>query len=91
MEIQFRKTAGGIWENYGLLKQKSREANPLLAEAKFQYRIVKKVPVTHNTFLLELERLDSSRLVIPLGKHIRVYGRIKGKNCKHKERISFQG
>lgn len=78
VEIQFRKSASGVWENYGMLKQKRREHAVLGAITKHQFKIINKAQVTHNTFLLEFERLDGTKMVVPLGKHVRVFGTIKG-------------
>lgn len=79
IEMQFRKTAGGVWENYGVLKQTSSEAGTASVSAKFGYRVAKKTAVTHNTYLLEYERKDGAIVVVPVGKHVRVCGKIQGK------------
>lgn len=78
IELQFRKTVGGVWENYGVLKQTSREASTASTLAKFVHRVAKKTVVTHNTYLLEYERNDGAMVVVPVGKHIRVFGKMQG-------------
>lgn len=78
VEIQFRKSAGGVWENYGMLKQKRKKFVVVGETSKHQFKVINKVQVAHNTFLLEFERLDGAKMVVPLGKHVRVFGAIKG-------------
>lgn len=78
IELQFKKSVGGVWENFGVLKQQSRGLLQFAIDAKFQYRMISKMPVSHNTSLMKFERVDGSRIVVPIGKHVRVFGTIKG-------------
>lgn len=87
IEMQFRKTVGGVWENYGVLKQTSSEESTGAASAKFVYRVVKKTAVTHNTYLVEYERNDGAMVVVPVGKHVRVCGKIQGKFSKSYDNV----
>lgn len=77
IEIIFKKHDGQIWENYGVLKQKSEEFNN--TDIRYKYNILNKLQISHNTYLLELQRTDGYKLTIPIGKHIRVFAKIKGK------------
>lgn len=78
VEVIFKKLESKIWENYGVLKQKSQELRP--KEFKFKYTVVSKAQVNHNTCLLELQRTDGTKLTVPLGKHVRIFGRVKGED-----------
>lgn len=78
VEVQFKKSTAGVWENYGMLKQTKKEHVVVGEDVKHQYKLVRKTQVTHNTFLLEFAKLDGAKVVVPLGKHLRVFGRIKG-------------
>lgn len=80
IEINFKKFESQIWENYGILTQKSEEFAP--KEFKFQYKIIQKVQVNHKTqdnnniYLIELQKLDGGKLTVPLGKHVRFFAKI---------------
>lgn len=77
VEIQFRKSAGGVWENYGMLKQKRNKFVIVGESMRHQFKLTNKIQVAHNTYLMEFERLDGAKMVVPLGKHVRVFGTIK--------------
>lgn len=77
IEIIFKKADGQIWDSYGTLKQYDEDYK--FTDNKFKYTIVNKMQVNHNTCLLEMERLDGNKLTIPIGKHVRVFAKIKGK------------
>ncbi|KRT82967.1 hypothetical protein AMK59_3232, partial [Oryctes borbonicus] len=76
IELVFKKVESQIWENYGTLKQRHEEQ--LVMDFKLKYSVINKVQVNQNIFLLELERVDSSKLTVPVGKHVRVFGKVKG-------------
>ncbi|XP_022916781.1 cytochrome b5 reductase 4 isoform X2 [Onthophagus taurus] len=76
IEIIFKKLESGIWENFGILTQKRDETTSL--DIKLKYTVINKIQVNQNTCLIELERVDNSKLTIPIGKHVRVFGKIKG-------------
>lgn len=84
IELQFKKTFGRVWENYGVLKQQSRGLLQFSTDTKFQYRMINKVTVSHNTFLMKFERVDGSRIIVPVGKHVRVFATLKGNIIKIK-------
>lgn len=77
VEIVFKKVDGQIWENYGVLMQRSEDAK--IADVRHKYSVVSKVPVNYNTCLIELQRADGTKFTIPIGKHIRVFAKVKGK------------
>lgn len=76
IELIFKKIESQIWENYGTLRQRYEE-QPVM-DLKLKYSMINKVQVNQNTCLLELERVDSTKLTVPLGKHIRIFGKVKG-------------
>lgn len=78
IEVIFKKTVGNIWENYGTLKQETLESKSA-ANQNYKYDIINKTQVNYNTCLLELQKSDRSKIITPLGKHVRVFGKIKGK------------
>lgn len=78
VEIIYKKCEGSVWENFGVLRQKSKPTNSLI-EAKFKCKVINKVKINYNTVLIELERSDNTKSVVPLGKHIKVSDTIKGK------------
>lgn len=79
IEIQFRKVVGGIWENYGTLKQSNEEALANSAEIKYKYTVMNKIEVNYNTSLLELQRCDETRIVVPIGRHVQLFNNVQGK------------
>ena len=76
VEVVFKKNDSRIWENYGELKQMVVDSAAM--DSRMKYSVINKVQVNHNVTLLELERVDNSRMTVPLGKHIRVFGKVKG-------------
>ncbi|KAI4456283.1 cytochrome b5 reductase 4 family member [Holotrichia oblita] len=76
IELIFKKVDSQIWENYGTLRQRYEE-QPVM-DLKLKYSVINKLQVNQNTCLLELERVDTTKLTVPLGKHIRVFGKVKG-------------
>ncbi|XP_030764402.1 cytochrome b5 reductase 4 isoform X2 [Sitophilus oryzae] len=76
VELTFRKYVSGVWENYGVLKQQSKPANnnSSAGQIKSKYFIIKKIPVNYNTYLFMLDKQDESIVVVPVGKHIRLFG-----------------
>uniref|UniRef100_A0AAR5QDZ7 Cytochrome b5 reductase 4 n=1 Tax=Dendroctonus ponderosae TaxID=77166 RepID=A0AAR5QDZ7_DENPD len=79
VEFVFKKTSSGIWENYGVLTQRSKSANAALsAQVKTGYVLKRKMSVNHNTWLLQFERQDRKKTLIPIGKHVRVFGTVNG-------------
>ncbi|KAF5270726.1 hypothetical protein FQA39_LY01464 [Lamprigera yunnana] len=73
VEVQFRKAESRIWENYGVLKQKTEVLSAIRTKNKCKYVIINKIDVNYNTSLLELKNIDESRTTVPLGKHIRIF------------------
>ncbi|KAK5641911.1 hypothetical protein RI129_010458 [Pyrocoelia pectoralis] len=80
IEAQFRKLEGAIWETYGSLKQKTDFVPIRITDERCKYTIVNKLAVNYDTFLLELERLDQTKLTVPIGKHIRVFLTVQGQD-----------
>lgn len=78
VEVQFKKSESKIWENYGVLKQKSADASLVARESKYKYIVLNKIEVNYNTSLLELQRIEETKLTVPIGRHIRVFGNIQG-------------
>lgn len=78
IEMFFKKLHSCIWDNYGVLRQKSRSTGSFSANVKYNYVICDKIKINHNTWLFKLDRSDGSKLVVPIGKHIRVFGNING-------------
>lgn len=76
IELVINKAQSKIWENYGELEQKINELSS--REFKFPYRIISKVQLTHDTYLLETERIDGVKLAVPIGRHVRVFMTSKG-------------
>lgn len=81
IEVIFKKAVGNIWENYGALKQEILDSK-IAANQKSKYDIINKTQVNYNTCLLELQKSDGSKVITPLGKHVRVFGKIKGKHLE---------
>lgn len=79
IEMVFRKVQGTIWENFGVLKQTCKTSRHSLIESRIKCKVINKTKVNHNTFLIELERSDNNRCIVPLGNHIKVFETIKGK------------
>ncbi|XP_063916616.1 cytochrome b5 reductase 4 isoform X2 [Zophobas morio] len=78
VEMVYKKCQGSIWENFGVLKQTSKSRTNSLVEARLKCRVVNKVKVNHNTVLVEMERMDGNKSIVPLGKHVKVFASIKG-------------
>ncbi|XP_044272364.1 cytochrome b5 reductase 4-like isoform X2 [Tribolium madens] len=78
VELGYKKCQGGVWDNFGVLKQKARACTNSLVEAKVKCKVINKIKVNYNTVLIELERNDNTKSVVPLGKHIKVFDTIKG-------------
>ncbi|XP_060521615.1 cytochrome b5 reductase 4-like [Cylas formicarius] len=79
VELVFKKFVGNIWDHYGVLKQQSKATSSMSAsQIKYSYALTKKLQVNYNTLLLKFEKTDNGKLIVPLGKHIRVFGDING-------------
>ncbi|CAH1187991.1 unnamed protein product [Phyllotreta striolata] len=76
LELVFKKSSSRIWENYGKLVQSSSDVSN--SKMKFDCVLKKKVQVNHNIYLLGLERNDGGRMVVPVGKHVRVFVNVEG-------------
>lgn len=76
--MTFRKKESGVWENYGRLKQQSKDVEAVNSAVKFNFVYKNKVKVTHNIYLLELERTDGAKIVVPIGKHVRACVNVDG-------------
>lgn len=79
VEITFRKKETGIWENYGKLKQYRQDTEAPKNTVRYNFIFKNKVRVTHNIFLLELERTDGAKIIVPIGKHIRAFVNVDGR------------
>lgn len=81
--MTFRKKERGVWENYGHLRQQSKDLGALNARngdgVKHTFSYKKKTQLARNIFLLELERTDGVKIVMPVGKHIEALLNIEGK------------
>lgn len=75
--VTFKKIDSLVWENYGRLRQSSR-AKEAVKNVKSSFIVKNKVKVTHNTYLIMLDRSDGGKIVTPVGNHIRVFGTIEG-------------
>jgi hypothetical protein len=82
VELVYRKCQGSVWDNFGVLKQKSKAKAKALVESRLKCKVANKTKVNYNTFLIELERSDGNRSIVPLGKHIKVFDTIKGKKLR---------
>ncbi|KAK4873934.1 hypothetical protein RN001_013294 [Aquatica leii] len=78
VEVQFRKSESKIWDNYGVLKQKTEVPSVVKHNFKCKYTVVNKLELNYNTSLLELKKNDENKLTVPLGKHVRVFINIQG-------------
>ncbi|KAJ8942028.1 hypothetical protein NQ318_002782 [Aromia moschata] len=68
-----------MWENYGTLRQQYKpEADELGECVKYNFVVKEKVEVNYNTFLMRLERTDGCKVVVPLGRHVRIFGNVDG-------------
>ncbi|CAG9767355.1 unnamed protein product [Ceutorhynchus assimilis] len=77
VQLKFDKLSFGVWENYGLLKQTSTSINEQSSgQTKNEYILKKKVQVSHDTWLMKFDRLDGKKIIVPVGKHLRVFGPI---------------
>ncbi|XP_025837150.1 cytochrome b5 reductase 4 isoform X2 [Agrilus planipennis] len=77
IEIIFKKTESKIWESYGSLKQK-RDDIERADNVRTHYSLKCKKDINYNTALFELERVDNGKVIVPLGKHVKIYGVING-------------
>lgn len=67
-----------------MLRQQTTSISSISSDQiKATYVLKKKVEVNYNTWLLKFEREDGRKIVIPVGKHVRVFGTINGKNKLH--------
>ncbi|RZC34889.1 cytochrome b5 reductase 4 [Asbolus verrucosus] len=80
VELIYKKSQGNIWDNFGVLKQKCKTCRNSLTEAKFKCEVINKIKVNYNTVLVELGRHDRNKMIVPLGKHIKVFDTIKGED-----------
>lgn len=75
IEVVFKKLESKIWENFGELSQMLKEVG--IAD-KIKYVMLNKQQISHNTYLMEFKRIDGIKATVPIGKHVRVFGKIKG-------------
>lgn len=83
VELTFLKKESGLWETYGRLRQRTKNIKIVNSATKFNFVYKNKVQVTHNIFLLELERTDGAKIIVPIGKHIRVFVNVNGELMRH--------
>lgn len=77
LELVFKKTASKVWENYGKLTQSSIDAPS--NTVKLDFSLKRKQKVNHNIYLLGLERRDECKMVVPIGRHVRLFVNVDGK------------
>jgi cytochrome-b5 reductase len=68
VELVYRKCQGSVWDNFGVLKQKSKAKAKALVESRLKCKVANKTKVNYNTFLIELERSDGNRSIVPSRK-----------------------
>ncbi|KAL3273271.1 hypothetical protein HHI36_014725 [Cryptolaemus montrouzieri] len=73
IECTLKKTVGEVWNNYGVLKQQSKVFASFSARNKISYVVHNKIQIASNVFLLELDRTDGVKMVVPIGYHVRVF------------------
>lgn len=76
LELVFKKTASKVWENYGKLTQSSIDAPS--NTVKLDFSLKRKQQVNHNIYLLGLERRDECKMVVPIGRHVRLFVNVDG-------------
>lgn len=76
--MTFRKMESRVWENYGQLRQQT-ETVAVNSVVKYNFVYKNKVKVANNIYLLELERTDGAKIVVPVGKHVRTFVGVDGK------------
>ncbi|KAJ8968675.1 hypothetical protein NQ317_014778 [Molorchus minor] len=77
MSYETGKVEGGIWNDYGVVRQSFKTAGDV-SGAKYSNVLTDKVQINHNMFLMRLERTDGCKVVIPIGKHVRIFGNVDG-------------
>ncbi|XP_076275141.1 cytochrome b5 reductase 4-like isoform X2 [Rhynchophorus ferrugineus] len=78
VELVFRKHDSGVWDNYGVLKQQTKLNSTSSSQVRSTYLVKRKSDVNYNTVLLQLEREDEGRIVVPVGRHVRVFAAVDG-------------
>ncbi|XP_018562192.1 cytochrome b5 reductase 4 [Anoplophora glabripennis] len=79
IELEFEKTEWKIWDDVGVLRQECKPVGTTInCCAKCNFVFSEKKQVTHNTFLVRLERTDGARVVVPIGRHVRAFGNVEG-------------
>lgn len=79
IELEFMKTEGKLWVDFGELTQDCKPVGTTInCCAKCNYVFSERKQVTHNTFVVRLERTDKGRVVVPIGRHVRVFGNMDG-------------
>ncbi|XP_056648109.1 cytochrome b5 reductase 4 isoform X1 [Diorhabda sublineata] len=78
IELTFKKKIAKIWENCGMLQQNAEHLHHKNASERFNFVIEEKLQVTHNIFLMRFKRIDGCKIVVPIGKHVRVFVNIDG-------------
>ncbi|KAF7278199.1 hypothetical protein GWI33_008693 [Rhynchophorus ferrugineus] len=72
------KHDSGVWDNYGVLKQQTKLNSTSSSQVRSTYLVKRKSDVNYNTVLLQLEREDEGRIVVPVGRHVRVFAAVDG-------------
>ncbi|KAJ8915131.1 hypothetical protein NQ315_000383 [Exocentrus adspersus] len=79
IEMEFIKTEWKIWDDFGVLRQQCEPVGSSInCCAKSNFVLCEKKEVTHNIFLIRLERTDGGRIVVPVGRHVRAFGNVDG-------------
>ncbi|KAL1497425.1 hypothetical protein ABEB36_008401 [Hypothenemus hampei] len=79
VELVFRKASSGIWDNYGVLHQTYINSSSNSSEQfKTSYILKSKLQLNYNTWQLNFQRQDKKQVVVPIGKHFRIFSNIDG-------------
>lgn len=75
IECIFQKRVPALWTNFGLL---TRQKQTDQSQCTYQYDVVKRVQITHDSYALVLKPKKSLVQIIPIGYHISVKANVEG-------------
>ncbi|XP_066137689.1 cytochrome b5 reductase 4 isoform X2 [Euwallacea fornicatus] len=82
VEVVFRKCIGAIWDTYGVLQHHAISVESGVSgspkQRKSTYVINKKSQVNYNTWMFMLHRKDKQKVIMPIGRHFKIYGVVDG-------------
>lgn len=75
IECCFRKIVPALWTNFGLL---TRQKLTDLSNCTYLYNVVKRVQITHDSYALALQPIQSLIQILPIGHHISITANVEG-------------